>query len=153
MQLVFLEWLPLIFSFGFPPIIGRQGKTNINRARSHQSYASTRFFVFGSIVLWWTREVLWLMCTRWWQRLSLVGSISMWCRTSRLCSSIYLCIHAGSLVWKWIRDSEPEYDNKWNDLISKYPLNEPETYLSSNRACLTQARVEIFTSLSQVAYK
>ncbi|KAL4565925.1 hypothetical protein LXL04_030031 [Taraxacum kok-saghyz] len=28
----------------------------------------------------------------------------------------------GSLVWKWIRDSEPELDNPWNDSIDKYPL-------------------------------
>ncbi|KAI3689319.1 hypothetical protein L2E82_47273 [Cichorium intybus] len=28
----------------------------------------------------------------------------------------------GSLVWKWIRDSESEYDNPWNDSIHKYPL-------------------------------
>ncbi|KAL7596778.1 3-ketoacyl-CoA synthase 13 [Lactuca sativa] len=28
----------------------------------------------------------------------------------------------GSLVWKWIRDSESEYDNPWNDSINKYPL-------------------------------
>ncbi|KAI3820324.1 hypothetical protein L1987_07869 [Smallanthus sonchifolius] len=28
----------------------------------------------------------------------------------------------GSLVWKWIRDPEPESDNPWNDSIHQYPL-------------------------------
>lgn len=28
----------------------------------------------------------------------------------------------GSLVWKWIQDSNQDYDNPWNDCIHNYPL-------------------------------
>nr|XP_043608632.1 3-ketoacyl-CoA synthase 11-like [Erigeron canadensis] len=28
----------------------------------------------------------------------------------------------GSLVWKWVKDPKPEYDNPWNDSIDRYPV-------------------------------